>query len=72
MGKYIVDFVCHKAKLVIELDGGQHAFSVARDKKRTAWLNREGYCVIRFWNNDVMENMEGVLLVIQAHLNDAR
>jgi very-short-patch-repair endonuclease len=68
MKPYIVDFVCHKAKLVVELDGGQHVENWAHDEKRTVWLNSQGYRVIRFWNNQVMENIDGVVTEIQKHL----
>ena len=57
-GRYIVDFICLEQKLIIELDGGQHANQQAYDAQRTAFLEAEGYRVIRFWNNEVMENME--------------
>ena len=63
VGKFVCDFMCRERRLVIELDGGQHAES-ARDDERTAFLEAAGYQVIRFWNNDVLENMEGVLRVI--------
>lgn len=72
MGKYVVDFICHRAKLIIEIDGGQHAFSIAADEVRTARLNREGYRVIRFWNNEVMENMAGVMREIQKELFETK
>jgi very-short-patch-repair endonuclease len=64
LGRYIADFVCHEANLVIELDGGQHAEQVRYDKKRTQWLEKEGYRVQRFWNNEVLQNVDGVLEVI--------
>jgi very-short-patch-repair endonuclease len=60
LGPYIADFVCHASKLVIEVDGGQHSGS-ARDARRDAWLAQEGYRVLRFWNNEVLGNLEGVL-----------
>jgi very-short-patch-repair endonuclease len=60
LGPYIADFVCHALKLVIEVDGGQHSGS-ARDARRDDWMAREGYKVLRFWNNDVLGNLEGVL-----------
>lgn len=71
MGRYIVDFCCHKSKLIIEVDGGQHGFDseVKADEARTAWLGSEGYCVIRFWNNDVTENLDGVLETIVLELS---
>ncbi len=61
---YIVDFVCLKKKLVIELDGGQHADQEAYDNQRTRILEMNGFKVIRFWNNDVLSNIEGVLEMI--------
>jgi very-short-patch-repair endonuclease len=63
IGRYIVDFVSHPAKLVVELDGGQHNEPAAQtyDDVRTAWLETRGYRVLRFWNADVNENLEGVL-----------
>ena len=63
VGPFICDFLCRDRKLVIEVDGGQHAGS-KRDEVRTAFLEAEGYRVIRFWNNDVLQNLEGVLQVI--------
>jgi len=68
MGKYIVDFICHEKKVIIELDGSQHAAQEEYDQQRTAWLESEGYKVIRFWNNDVWQNIEGVLQVIGSAL----
>ncbi len=67
---YIVDFVSLEHKLVIELDGGQHAIEKEKDAKRTAILEREGYAVIRFWNNDIAENMNGVLHTIAQALGE--
>jgi very-short-patch-repair endonuclease len=63
MGQYIVDFVCHERRLVIELDGGQHAES-QRDETRGRWLESKGYRVLRFWNSDVLQNRDGVLETI--------
>ena len=62
IGKYIVDFCCHSARMIIEVDGGQHGEEAGqvRDAERTAWLESQGYRVLRFWNNDVLENMSGV------------
>jgi very-short-patch-repair endonuclease len=62
LGAYIVDFCCLERRLVVELDGGQH--NEARDARRTAWLEGLGFRVIRFWNNDVLTNMDGVLETI--------
>ena len=67
IGSYIVDFVCREAKLVIEVDGGQHADSRS-DDARDAALSAEGYRVLRLWNSDVLTNPEGVLNVILARL----
>ena len=66
----IVDFYCSKAKLIIELDGGQHTFeeAILYDQERTAFLNSCGYKVIRFWNDDAIKNIEGVLTVIGEEL----
>ena len=68
IGPYVVDFVCFSEKLVIELDGGQHALQVARDDKRTKWLEAEGFRVLRFWNHDVLQNTEGVVETIRSAL----
>jgi very-short-patch-repair endonuclease len=65
---YIADFCCEEAKLIIELDGGQHAETVPDDAKRTAFFERRGYKVVRFWNNDVLTNIDGVLEVIAQTL----
>ena len=61
IGPFIADFCCTDAKLVIELDGGQHALKKRSDAERTAFLEGQGYRVIRFWDNDVLSNLEGVL-----------
>ncbi|MGE3283368.1 MAG: endonuclease domain-containing protein [Alphaproteobacteria bacterium] len=66
VGPYIVDFACPTAKLAIELDGGQHAAQQEADAERTAELRRRGYRVVRFWNNDVHQNLAGVLESIQT------
>ncbi len=60
LGDYIADFICHDARLVIEIDGGQHAES-QRDVRRDAWFAEQGYCVLRFWNNEVLGQQEAVL-----------
>jgi len=66
IGPYVVDFVCFERSLIIEVDGSQHAFerSAAQDRERTSWLQANGYAVLRFWNNDVTQNLEGVIEVI--------
>ncbi len=66
VGPYIVDFLCVGAKLIVEADGSQHAESL-RDKARDAYLESQGWKVLRFWNNEVLQNREGVLETIFAH-----
>jgi len=61
IGPYIADLVSHKLKLVIEIDGGQHALQPVKDEARTRRLQDDGYRVLRFWNNEVLLNVEGVL-----------
>src|SRR3990167_5999134 len=61
---YIVDFVCLERKLIIELDGGQHTDRKTYDNQRTRTLEKDGFKIIRFWNNDVLSNLEGVLETI--------
>ena len=70
IGPYVADFACLKARLLIELDGGQHAQDeiAAKDQSRTRWLEREGYRVVRFWNAELAENLNGVLDTIYAAL----
>ena len=63
IGKYIVDFVCYERRVVIECDGGQHLES-ERDRSRDKWLNGQGYTVLRFWNDEVLRNLDTVLSVI--------
>lgn len=60
VGTYIVDFLCQDAMLIIELDGGQHAEQQNYDQRRTHWLESQGFRVMRFWNNDVLLNIDGV------------
>ena len=68
LGPYIVDFVNFEKRIVIEIDGGQHAVLKSKDENRDAWLNDEGFKVMRFWNNEVFENLEGILQVIRNRL----
>ncbi|WP_235535617.1 endonuclease domain-containing protein [Sphingopyxis sp. Root1497] len=68
LGPYFADFTSHAERLVIEIDGGQHGEAVAYDEARTRFIEGEGYRVIRFWNDDVMTNIEGVLAQIDAAL----
>ena len=68
LGNYIVDFVCFERKLIVELDGGQHAEQVEYDAERDAWLREQGFTVLRFWNNDVLQNINGVKEIILSNL----
>ena len=70
MGHYIVDFICDEAKLIVEIDGGQHGVEAlkADDLVRTRWLEARGFRVMRFWNPDVLENIDGVLSAISEEL----
>ena len=69
VGPYIADFICLAAKLIVEIDGGQHADNAEADAARTAWLEDQGFRVLRFWNNDVLDNTDGVLEEILAALS---
>ena len=70
IGPYCVDFICREQRLVIEVDGGQHADS-ASDQRRDAHLNSLGYRVIRVWNNEVLGNLDGVLQMLASELGIA-
>jgi len=69
IGSYIVDFVCQEKRIMIEVDGGQHSAEKERDNERDKWLEGKGYKVLRFWNNEVLANTEGVLDIIRDCLN---
>ncbi|KGP62132.1 ATP-dependent helicase HrpA, partial [Legionella norrlandica] len=68
MGAYIVDFVCLEKRVIIELDGGQHAENQTYDMNRTAWLTAGGFKVLRFWNHDVFQQTPAVLEAIMNAL----
>ena len=72
IGEYIVDFVCPEIRLIIEIDGGQHNIpeNIEYDNQRTNFLKNRGYHVIRFWNNDIYKNIDGVLKEIEKYLNN--
>jgi len=70
-GPYILDFFCPRLGLAIELDGGQHAESADRDRVRDEWLRQHGVTVLRFWNSDIVQNIEGVLEVIAAKITES-
>src|SRR5580698_6215861 len=67
IGPFIADFVCFSERLVIEVDGGQHAESL-RDKRRDRWFKTNNFRVLRFWNNEVLSNLEGVMTVLASEL----
>ena len=65
IGPFIADFVCYEKALIIEADGGHHALEQEKDVERTRWLNAQGFKVLRFWNNEILTNLEGVLDTIR-------
>jgi len=69
VGQYIVDFVCLEKHLIVEIDGGQHAERQS-DQERDRWLESQGFRVLRFWNNEVLGNVRGVLEVLVEALRD--
>jgi very-short-patch-repair endonuclease len=69
LGRFVSDFVCHEARLIVEIDGGQHDLSLPREVERTTFLHNEGYRVLRFWNNEVLANLEGVFDTIAGELH---
>jgi very-short-patch-repair endonuclease len=68
--RYIVDFACRSARIIIELDGGQHSLRIAEDDARSAQLRRHGWTVLRFWNNEVRDNVDGVAETIVSAVAD--
>ena len=72
VGPFIVDFICVEKNVVIEVDGGQHAENEALDLQRSAYLNKMGYRVFRFWNNEVLQETEAVLEAIFAILANGK
>ena len=70
IGNYVVDFCAPRKKLIIELDGSQHLEQGDYDAERTAFFESKGYRILRFWNNDVMNNLDAVLKVIWSALSD--
>ena len=69
IGSYIVDFVCFDRRLILEVDGGQH--DQITDTERTCWLEEQGFRVLRFWNNEVLTNMDGVLEAVLRALSQS-
>ncbi len=72
IGKYVADFVCEELMLIIELDGGQHNTDeiIEKDNARSEYLRLQGYKVIRFWNNDVYKNIEGIISEIEKYITN--
>ena len=70
IGYYIADFVCREKKLIIEVDGGQHMDAIEYDLRRTEYLDKHGYNVLRVWNHGVFNNIEGVLTTILSSLEN--
>ena len=70
IGHYIVDFICLESNLIIELDGGQHMDNADYDQRRDAWLQEQGYTVLRFWKHDVMQQTEVVLEAIRLAVEE--
>jgi very-short-patch-repair endonuclease len=68
IGRYCADIACHGARLIVEVDGGRHGDARAYDAGRTRFLESRGYTVLRFWNNDVLNDLDGVLAAIAPHL----
>ncbi|MBF0484482.1 MAG: endonuclease domain-containing protein [Candidatus Omnitrophica bacterium] len=68
IGSYIVDFVCYEKKVIIEVDGGQH-FENRKDVVRDGWLKSQGFKVLRFWNNEILGNLDGVYETIEREIN---
>ena len=68
IGRFVVDLVCLDVKLIVEVDGGQHAERHEEDQQRTAFMQQAGFRVLRFWNNDVLNNTEAVLDAIRNEL----
>ena len=71
IGPYIVDFACLEKRLIVEVDGGQHAEQSAYDNDRDAWLRNQNFVVLRFWNTEVMQNIDGVMQVIIEKLRSS-
>jgi len=69
IGRYIVDFVCLEKRLIIEVDGGHHSEQVAYDLERDAWLEKQGFSILRFWDNQVFKEIESVEEIIMSALD---
>jgi len=71
LGLYVVDLICFEKRLIVEVDGGQHAERAQADARRTHWLETEGFRILRFWNNEVLGNPEGVSEAILTALRES-
>ncbi len=71
LGRFIADFVCYEKRLIVEADGSQHALEREKDEERTDWLNSQGFTVLRFWNHEILTNIEGVLESIRMRCLEA-
>jgi very-short-patch-repair endonuclease len=69
IGRFIADFVCYEKSVIIEADGSQHALEKEKDEERTQWLNSQGFSVLRFWNNEILTNIDGVMETICMQCN---
>ena len=67
LGNYIVDFVSFEKKIIIEIDGGHHALQEEKDRLRDDWLKNQGFQILRFWNNEVLTELDGVIEVIRKN-----
>lgn len=65
IGHFIADFVCYEKRIIVEADGGQHALEKEKDEERTQWLKSQGFTVLRFWNNEILTNIDSVLEVVR-------
>jgi very-short-patch-repair endonuclease len=72
IGEFIVDFVCPELKLIVELDGGQHSERAAEDAARTSRLQAQGFVVVRYWNNDVMNDLDSVIRDLERRVEALR
>jgi very-short-patch-repair endonuclease len=70
VGRYILDFVCLEKRVAVEIDGGQHSEAVSYDRQRDEWLRKQGFVVLRFWNDEVLTQIEGVKEVIWKALKE--
>jgi very-short-patch-repair endonuclease len=70
IGPFVVDFICSEKKIIVEVDGGQHAIHIKEDAERSRYLQEQGYRILRFWNNDVLEGIDSVLEVVHRELSE--